>query len=301
MSKKFEQDHQSYASNNVPNIPPPGYNSNRYGNPANYGQNYGNQSQIPPPSAPLPEPAIQHQINAGNNTETQSLRSNLELGINRNSFIAKVYAILGVQLLVSFVPVVCVSLINKEEVKNWVNSNSGTIQALLWTAIVLQFVILFGMSCCCVGISKKTPWNYLLLGAFTICEAFLLSIIVLYFDTNIVLIAVAGTAAITILVSLFSAFTKFDFTKAIHVMGIILLVWCLLSWFFVIFNWNDVVYGLIGCSIFTVYLAIDTQLIIGGKRYEFDEEDYIFAALNLYLDIINIFLYLLRLIQGASD
>jgi FtsH-binding integral membrane protein len=35
-----------------------------------------------------------------------------------------------------------------------------------------------------------------------------------------------------------------------------------------------------------------------GNEYSID--DYIFAALNLYLDIINLFLYILRIL-GASN
>lgn len=42
---------------------------------------------------------------------------------------------------------------------------------------------------------------------------------------------------------------------------------------------------------------MDTQLILGGKhKYSISPEEYIFAALNLYLDIVTIFLLLLQLI-----
>ena len=35
-----------------------------------------------------------------------------------------------------------------------------------------------------------------------------------------------------------------------------------------------------------------TQLIVGGKRYEIEEEEYIFGALNLYMDIVYLFLFI---------
>ena len=51
-----------------------------------------------------------------------------------------------------------------------------------------------------------------------------------------------------------------------------------------------------------VYIVYDTQLMMGGKhKYSIDPEEYIFAALNLYLDIINLFLYILTLIGAAKD
>ena len=45
---------------------------------------------------------------------------------------------------------------------------------------------------------------------------------------------------------------------------------------------------------------MDTQLMMGGgKKYSLSPEEYVFAALNLYLDIINLFLYLI-MIFGKS-
>ena len=49
----------------------------------------------------------------------------------------------------------------------------------------------------------------------------------------------------------------------------------------------------LGVFLFGVYLIFDTQLVMGGKRYELCIDDYIVGALILYLDIIMIFLYLL--------
>lgn len=77
------------------------------------------------------------------------------------------------------------------------------------------------------------------------------------------------------------------------------------------------VYASLGALIFCFYLVYDiqmmmgmleslkivesnTKLISGGKhKYSISPEEYIFAALNLYIDIVNIFMYILMLI-GAS-
>lgn len=48
------------------------------------------------------------------------------------------------------------------------------------------------------------------------------------------------------------------------------------------------------------YLVYDTQIMMGGgKMYSISPEEYIFAALNLYLDIVNLFLYILQIISAA--
>ena len=51
-----------------------------------------------------------------------------------------------------------------------------------------------------------------------------------------------------------------------------------------------------------VYIVYDTQIMMGGKhKYALDPEEYVFAALNLYLDIINLFMYLLTIIGVSKN
>ena len=54
-------------------------------------------------------------------------------------------------------------------------------------------------------------------------------------------------------------------------------------------------------QIFSMYLVYDTQIIVGGehKSYQFDMDDYVLAALVIYLDIINLFILLMQLLQGG--
>ena len=49
------------------------------------------------------------------------------------------------------------------------------------------------------------------------------------------------------------------------------------------------------------FLAYDTQMIVGGRKYEYSEEDYAAAAVQLYLDVVYIFLFLLQLVGGSSQ
>ncbi|CAF1358164.1 unnamed protein product, partial [Rotaria sp. Silwood1] len=65
-----------------------------------------------------------------------------------------------------------------------------------------------------------------------------------------------------------------------------------------IFTYSRILYTIyagLGAVIFSVFLAVDIQLIMGGKRHEISAEDHICASLILYLDIIYIFLFILRL------
>lgn len=56
-----------------------------------------------------------------------------------------------------------------------------------------------------------------------------------------------------------------------------------------------------GAVIFSLYIIYDTQIMLGGNhKYSLSPEEYIFAALNLYLDIVNLFLYLLSIFGGGK-
>ena len=82
-------------------------------------------------------------------------------------------------------------------------------------------------------------------------------------------------------------------------------------------------YSTLGSGLFSMYLVFDTQLMMGNKKtrllfkiqnlfslymslggkhnYSISPEDYVIANLNLYLDVINIFFHILRLIGLLND
>ena len=55
-------------------------------------------------------------------------------------------------------------------------------------------------------------------------------------------------------------------------------------------------YALIGALIFSLFVVYDTWVIT--KTLSYDE--YVLGAINLYLDFINLFLMILRLLTGGS-
>ena len=63
------------------------------------------------------------------------------------------------------------------------------------------------------------------------------------------------------------------------------------------------IYAFFGAALFSLFLAYDTRLIVGGKhsKYQMNEKDYVWGAMSIYMDVINIFIYLLRLIGDDAD
>ncbi|KAH8024311.1 hypothetical protein HPB51_022430 [Rhipicephalus microplus] len=92
---------------------------------------------------------------------------------------------------------------------------------------------------------------------------------------------------------------KFDFTSCAGFLFIA--VWALfLFGILTIFTYNRIintVYAALGAILFMAFLAFDTQMLMGGRKMELSPEEHIFAALQLYMDIVQIFLFLLRLLR----
>ena len=57
----------------------------------------------------------------------------------------------------------------------------------------------------------------------------------------------------------------------------------------------------VGVLLYALFLIIDVYWIFKANRYGITHEDYILAAMVIYLDIINLFLEILRLLGSLSD
>ena len=118
------------------------------------------------------------------------------------------------------------------------------------------------------------------------------------------MLAVGITAAICFALTIFAFQSKWDFTVMGGVLTVLLVV-LLLFGILTIFVKGKIitlVYACCGALLFGFYLIYDTQLMLGGDhKYSISPEEYVFAALNLYLDIINIFMYILMILSSSKD
>ena len=55
------------------------------------------------------------------------------------------------------------------------------------------------------------------------------------------------------------------------------------------------VYSALIALLFSAFLIYDTQQIIGGKKYEISPEEHVYASIQLYIDVVYIFLANLNL------
>ncbi|KAJ8011789.1 hypothetical protein DPEC_G00061900 [Dallia pectoralis] len=229
-------------------------------------------------------------------TNSAVLMSSFDDKTIRKAFIRKVFCVVTLQLVVTF-SIVCVFTFSTVVRK--------AVQKNIW--IYLSSYIMFMVVALCLifstSLSRKHPWNLVALSVVTLSLSYMVGTVASFHDTDAVVIAMGSTVAISFAIIIFSSQTRVDFTVC-NAIWLVLAMDLLMFSFFCCFYYSNVlqiVYGTLGALLFSLFLAIDCQLVMGRQKYALDPEEYVFASLILYLDIMNIFLYLLILLGGSNN
>ncbi|XP_064595352.1 protein lifeguard 3-like isoform X2 [Liolophura sinensis] len=235
------------------------------------------------------------------NSEMGNMRSFSDKAI-RHAFIRKVYLILLVQLSVT-VGFVCLFLF-QGSVKYWVQRN-GWFYYVSYATFLVTYITLV----CCPGVRRKYPGNFICLAVFTLAFSYMTGTIASFHDTMIVLYAAGITTAVCLSITLFAIQTKIDFTLCsglIFALSMVLFFFgiaCIIVYGVVGPDTARIlqcVYGGLAALVFSLFLVYDTQMLVGGRKHELSPEEYIYGALQLYLDVVYLFLIILSLF-GKSD
>nr|WHU27576.1 NMDA receptor 2 [Matsumurasca onukii] len=268
--------------------PPPGT-----GYPPPYGGAPGG-GFMPPPAFHMPPPDM-------SNAESGYGQGDFGAGFSdksiRMAFIRKVYGILMCQIAVT------VSIISiftfSNGTKLWVQNNPS----IFWVAFIFMFVTLIVLTCC-GEVRRKAPMNFVCLGIFTLAESFLLGVATSAYRKEEVFWAALFTLIVVLALTMFAFQTKIDFTAMggiLFVAVIILMIFGIVCMFFP-GKTMTLVYASLGALLFSVYIVYDTQIMLGGDhKYSISPEEYVFASLNLYMDIVNLFIYILTIIGASRD
>ena len=209
----------------------------------------------------------------------------------RNATIAKVYALLSLQLLVTFVGSYLVYRV--PVVRNWVMSNPW----LLYTCVAGTFVFV-GLTWC---YGETYPHNLMVLAGFTLCETYCISYVCLLYDGTSVLLAWAMTLTVTSTLSLYVHVTKQDFNflgAGLYSLLMVLIVGGLFQLVFLPHTqWLNTGMAILGSLVACGYILYDTSELI----HRITPDEVVFSCLSLYLDIIMLFLRLLELFGNSEE
>ncbi|XP_034008893.1 protein lifeguard 1-like [Trematomus bernacchii] len=208
--------------------------------------------------------------------------------IVRRAFVRKVFSILTLQLLFTF-SVVCVFTFSSV-VKDAVQTSLGAYLSSIIIFLVVSLALSYRRD-----FSRRHPWNISGLVVVTLSLSYMVGTIASFHNTTSVVITMGVTLAVTVAIIVFSAQTRYDFTVCYGVLLILsvdLIMFGIFSTFYSSYL-GDIAYGCFGALLYSLFLMIDCQLMMGAMSYRLNPEEYINAALNIYLDVMLIFLYLL--------
>ena len=209
----------------------------------------------------------------------------------RLTFIRKVYFILSAQLLIT-AAFITFSVFNKNYALFLIKN--------VWILILCAITnITVCIALVCYKANARTfPRNFILLGIFTITEALLVSSVTAFVEPELVLLAAILTAAIVVALTIYAIKTNEDFTICGGMLFMCLMLLIVGSIICAIYPTYAPKTCLSALTIFLfgIYLIYDTQLIMGDKSNALSIDDYIIGALMLYIDIIRIFIEILKIL-----
>ncbi|XP_074557875.1 BI1-like protein [Curcuma longa] len=211
----------------------------------------------------------------------------------RWGFVRKVYGILATQILLT--TAVSAATVLHPPINSALSASPGLALALA----ILPLVLLLPL----YHYRQKHPLNLAFLGLFTVCLSLSIGVACANTEGKIVLEALILTSAV---VSSLTGYTfwasrkgkDFSYIGPFLFSGlVILLVTSTIQIFFPLGTTSSAVIGGFGALVFSGFIIYDTEDLI--KRYTYDE--YIWASVNLYLDILNLFITILNMLKRSDN
>eukprot|EP00199_Chlamydomonas_sp_CCMP681_P005552 CAMPEP_0119106490 /NCGR_PEP_ID=MMETSP1180-20130426/4485_1 /TAXON_ID=3052 ORGANISM="Chlamydomonas cf sp, Strain CCMP681" /NCGR_SAMPLE_ID=MMETSP1180 /ASSEMBLY_ACC=CAM_ASM_000741 /LENGTH=249 /DNA_ID=CAMNT_0007091839 /DNA_START=27 /DNA_END=776 /DNA_ORIENTATION=- len=218
-------------------------------------------------------------------------------GIVRAGFIKKTFGLLCAQLALTTVLAGAIVF-------------NAAVRAVVVEGSVIPLIAMFGSLGLILALSfsehcrNSHPTNLILMAAFTVCESVIVGMAASRYDTMVVITAFGMTAAVSAGLAVYAQRTKNDFTAIggfLHAMLMSLILATILA---AVFHVPMLSLGISlgGAALFSLYLIHDIQMIVGGAhhQFKFGPDDYVIASIQCYLDIINLFLHLLRILSELN-
>ncbi|MCP9262650.1 Protein lifeguard 2 [Dirofilaria immitis] len=286
------------------------------GQPAYQQQGYyqGNQYQqsAPPPGFNpqvfMPPPSMRPGVDAY--VESGDIKS--DFGFNsasvRAAFIRKVFILVGIMLTV--VTLMTAIPFLHQGTMTFVQSTPS-----LYFLSYFVFLVVYLTLMCCESVRRSFPGNLVALSILTLAIGYMTMMICSYNQIISVLLCLIITAVccggiiifrrrrnMTLQVASSKEFVTLNRIRNMYgimfIISLVLLIFGIVAVVAAVafhVTWLYTIYAGFAALVFMVYLAIDIQTIMGGRKYEISPEDYIFAAIQVFMDIVYIFWMLLSL------
>ena len=211
-----------------------------------------------------------------------------------NKIFSKVYGWMFIGLLISFITGYYVST-QPNIIYNLFN------KGMFFILILVEIGLCIWLS---AGIRKMQPLTAkILFGLYSFVTGLTFSTIFVAYRIDSIIMVFGITALTFAIMALVGTFTKIDLTKlgTILFMGLLGIIFASIINIFLGSQTLDLGIIIIGIVIFTLYIAYDVQKIKVIAQTLDEDKAAILCAFELYLDFINLFIKLIRLLGKSKD
>ena len=202
-----------------------------------------------------------------------------------------------VQLSLTFL-VTLLAYIHKNDVNNYLKENAG----ILWVPIFTSFLTLIPMYCV-----KSNGLKKFLFVMFTLSISCTVAVSTIQYAPKVVLNACATLFLTVVGVNMYAKYTA-NRSEDLSYMGpalfgslMIIIIMSVIN-IFVKTTFLKLIIAIASVIVFTALLLYDlNRLYSGAEQEDIILSDPLIAAINIYLDIINIFLSLLQILNGGNS
>ncbi|KAI6199311.1 hypothetical protein M3Y96_00613400 [Aphelenchoides besseyi] len=264
------------------------------GNNPNYGWNAAQPNAAPATTTYQSVPAFGDDPESGPKVDV-----NFNDQTIRAAFVRKVFILVGIML--SVVAIMTAIPFFHQPTMLYVRNSPGLYWLSYGTFFVTYLVLM-----CCESVRRSFPSNLIATAILTLAIGYMTMMITAMYQIESILMCLIITSVCCGGIIVFATVTKRDLTSMIGVvaiLGLFVFVFGLVAIVGVMVfhaRWMYTLYAGAAALLFMAYLAIDIQMLMGGRKFELSPEDHIFAAIQIFMDIIYIFWMLLSLFGNSN-
>tara|TARA_B100000035_G_C21023006_1_gene564859 strand:+ start:170 stop:895 length:726 start_codon:yes stop_codon:yes gene_type:complete len=217
-------------------------------------------------------------------------------------FILKVYLCLFFQVMCFLLSISLTKIFNLRE---FYVSDIG--RGILGISIFLSLIPIF-ITCFCEKYFTIFPLNYLLFFLFTFGTSYTIGTVSSFVKEDTLLLSVFITSIDSFVMTLIGLMSNWGFNISYFNQFLTILFVSLISIsifnIFLMSSFLQLFTACLGSILFSAFIIYDTKLITDKTYKVYKKEDFIIASINLYLDIVNLFFYILQILSlsgGSSN
>ncbi|XP_077356048.1 protein lifeguard 4 isoform X1 [Festucalex cinctus] len=232
-------------------------------------------------SEKYPRSSIEDDFNYGTNVASASVHIRMD-------FLRKVYTLLSLQIILT--TATSALFMFSQTIKDFVHASPAVVLGSALGSLVLLLAL--------AVYRHKHPVNLYLLFVFTLLEAISVATALTFYEYSTVLQALFLTCAVFAGLTAYTFQSKRDFTKLGAALFSFLWILLIASIMRVFFNSDstELLFAGTGALIFCGFIIYDTHMLMK----QLSPEEHILASINLYLDIVNLFLHILRILDSMK-